>query len=78
MSRGSFVLLRPTLLGSCAPLERPVSSKPVPPYAACLPKPAPLPPIATIEQVRAGQDRLDMIYADCAARLRADVEMMKK
>lgn len=62
------------LLAGCASVDRPPPPKPHPPYAACLPKPAPLPPIATVEQVRARHDQLDTLYLDCAARLRKNLE----
>ena len=48
-----------------------------PPYAACLPAPAPLPAIATVEQVRARHDALDKLYGDCAARPRKNLESMR-
>lgn len=67
-------------LSACSIADRaPPQIKPSshPPYAACLPKPAPLPPIATVEQVKARHDALDKLYLDCAARLRANLDSLK-
>lgn len=63
-------------MSGCAPAVR-HAPKPVPPYAACLPRPAPLPAIATVEQVRARHDALDRLYGDCASRLRQNLDAMK-
>jgi hypothetical protein len=66
-------------LSGCGHIGRPGYDPPPlkAPFAACANKPAPLPAIATVEQVRARHDRLDALYVDCAARLRANLDAAK-
>lgn len=68
----AIVIVLALALTGCGHDPQPPSPAPTstPPYSACLPRPAPLPPIATVEQVRERHDRLDTLYLDCASRLK--------
>lgn len=66
------------MLAACSsePVELP--PRPEPPFRECKAPPAPLPPIATIEQVRARHDVLSVLYLDCAERARRNAAAVKE
>lgn len=65
-------------LAACAPLEHEPPPKPAPPFVGCKTPPPPLPPIATVAQVRARHDRLDKLYLDCSERARRNAAAVKE
>lgn len=67
-AHAAVILLLLALAGCASGDHAAPSQKPAPPYAACLAKPADLPPIATPGQVRERHDALDKLYDDCAVR----------
>lgn len=66
-------LLALSLTGCVAPAAD-EARRPEPPFRACLALPVPLPPLRTIEALKAREERLEFVALDCAERLRRTVE----
>lgn len=72
-----FAALLLLLAGCATPDPLPPPPKTAAPFAGCLAAPPPLPPIATVKQLKARHDALDRLYPDCATRARRNAEAVK-